>query len=215
MAELGLRAQATWGLSLLLTLTPVVLSWNSARGPGICLEIFLIATTWGEVVATGFRWGGTRDVAEHPSVPRTAPPSYELYISKCQQCEIKNPFSTPCWVGWQRKTWEQKGLLLFFGIYHLRASFVSCAVGQDGQALPTSQLCKGLQWIQVDLAEVRGWEALLFQRLPAPLVFGSHLWQYLEHFFRYNILPLPSLSCSVQDCHSSAKYNTDLREALE
>ena len=46
MAELGLRAQATWGLSLLLTLTPVVLSWNSARGPGICLEIFLIATTW-------------------------------------------------------------------------------------------------------------------------------------------------------------------------
>lgn len=50
----------------------------------------------GEVVATGFRWGGTRDVAEHPSAPRTAPPRYELYISKCQQCEIKNPFSTPC-----------------------------------------------------------------------------------------------------------------------
>ena len=33
-----------------------------------------------------------------------------------------------------------------------------------------------------NLAEVRGWEALLFQRLPGPLVFGPHLWRCLEHF---------------------------------
>lgn len=71
------------------------------------------------------------------------------------------------------------------------------------------------QWIQVDLAKVRGQEAPLepdtgrsLSIMPIPLVVP-------EMFFRCNTLPLPSSPCSDQKCHSSAKYNTALQGALE